>query len=339
MSQKIDPKNFVFFDQITGESRAWYWRGSDGQYEFYDGPGFHPGTGEPLVVADLASIATWKKYRETHAGTPCYVLTKDSVRYGTQLGIDAETGRQCRPFSAEMLVRLKEYEKGNRPKRIDASEPTFFDLRSGEPAIWYARGKNGGIELFSLMGFHPDTGDELLPVTKEVVASWKDQQAKPKRVPQKVDPKTFVFFDQITGEARAWYWRGPDGQYEFYDGPGFHPGTGDPLVVLTKDLVVKLQKDAADQDKKRADEEAAAKKNEEAAAKKRREELDKLTQSEQRCDLLAANPNDQNRVGEGVPFDALKLQAKDAVEACEIAVEAKPGGGAPPISTGEGFAI
>ncbi len=324
VSQKVDPETFVFFDQITGEPRAWHWRGSDGQYEFYDGPGFHPGTGEPLIVVDLATIAEWKKYREAHTGRPCYVLTKVSVRYGTQPGIDAETGRQCRPFSVEMLARLKEYEKGDRPKRIDISEPTFFDLRSGEPAIWYAKNKNGNIELFSLMGFHPDTGEELLPVTKEVVASWKDQQAKPKRVPQKVDPKTFIFFDQITGEPRAWYWRGSDGQYEFYDGPGFHPATGDPLAVLTKDLVVKLQKEAADQAKKQADAEAAAKKNEEAAANKRREELDKLTQSEQRCDLLAANPNDQNRVGEGVPYDALKLQAKDAVEACEIASKQDP---------------
>ena len=126
-----------------------------------------------------------------------------------------------------MLARLKEYEKGDRPKRIDASEPTFFDLRSGEPAIWYAKGKNGGIELFSLMGFHPDTGDELLPVTKEVVASWKDQQAKPKRVPQKVDPKTFVFFDQITGEARAWYWRGSTDNMNSMTVPAFIR-TGDP---------------------------------------------------------------------------------------------------------------
>jgi hypothetical protein len=64
---------------------------------------------------------------------------------------------------------------------------------------------------------------------------------------------------------------------------------------------------------------AASKRNEQEAANKRRGELDKLGQSEKRCDLLAANPNDQNRVGEGVPFDALKLQAKDAVEACEMA--------------------
>jgi hypothetical protein len=323
--ERINPgDDFPFFNPATGHPNAWYLKPKAGDYEFYNRPGFNPRTGEPLIVIDLATIAEWKKYREAHAGTPCYVLTRESVRYGTQPGIDTETGRQCRPFSAEMLERLKEFEKGNRPKRVDVSEPVFFDLRSGEPAIWYAKSKNGDIELFDLMGFHPDTGDELLPATKEVAASWKDQRAKPKRVPQRVDPKTFVFFDQITGEPRAWYWRGSDGQYEFYDGPGFHPGTGDPLAVLTKDLVVKLQKEAADQAKKQADAEAAAKKSEEGAANKRREELDKLTQSEQRCDLLAANPNDQNRVGEGVPYDALKLQVKEAVEACEVASKQDP---------------
>jgi TPR repeat protein len=64
---------------------------------------------------------------------------------------------------------------------------------------------------------------------------------------------------------------------------------------------------------------------EDEAAARRAEELKKLSESEQRCDLLAANPNDQNRVGEGVSFDVLKPQAKDAVEACEIAARQNPG--------------
>jgi tetratricopeptide (TPR) repeat protein len=40
--------------------------------------------------------------------------------------------------------------------------------------------------------------------------------------------------------------------------------------------------------------------------------------------LLAANPNDQNRVGEGVPFEALKPQVKEAIEACENAIRQNP---------------
>ena len=319
--QQIFPDDiFEFFDAVTGKPTAWYRREASGEFLFFNRPGFNPKTGEPLLVVDRDVLSEWNKYRLENRGTPCYVLTKDSVRYGTKPGIDVETGRQCRPYSPEMLVRLREYEKGNRPKRIEAANPTFFDLRSGEPAVWYAKGRAGNIELFSLMGFHPDTGEELLPVTKEIAMAWKDQQDKPKRVPQKVDPKTFVFFDQITGEPRVWYWRGLEGEYEFYDGPGYHPRTGDPLIMLTKDLVLKLQKEAADQAKRQTADDAAKA----ADAQRRADELQKLSQSEQRCDLLAANPNDQNRVGEGVPFDVLKSQAKDAVEACENAIKQNP---------------
>ena len=68
-----------------------------------------------------------------------------------------------------MLERLREYEKGNRPQKIQTADPTFFDLRTGEPIVWYYKDKNGVIELFNLMGFHPQSGDELSPVTKEIV--------------------------------------------------------------------------------------------------------------------------------------------------------------------------
>lgn len=319
--REIEPDDdFVFFDPVTGKPTAWYRREGSGAFVFFNRPGFNPKTGEALLVVDRDVLAAWRQHRRDNQGTPCYVLTKDSVRYDMKLGVDVATGRQCRPFSAELLVRLREYEKGNRPRRIEAANPTFFDLRSGEPAIWYAKGMTGNIELFTLMGFHPDTGEELLPVTREVVVTWKGQQDKPRRAPQKINPEKFVFFDPMNGESRAWYWRGTDGEYEFYDAPGFHPRTGDALTALTKDLVLKFQKEAAEQAKKQADADAATKRADDEAARKRAEELEKLSQSEKRCDLLAANPNDRHRVADGVPFDALKLQAKDAVEACETAI-------------------
>jgi hypothetical protein len=43
---------------------------------------------------------------------------------------------------------------------------------------------------------------------------------------------------------------------------------------------------------------------------------------ESNCDSLAANPNDQRRSGNGVPYDELGTHAADAVEACTKAVEA-----------------
>lgn len=313
--------NYAFFDPATGKPNAWYLKKDEGSLEFYDGPGFDGRTGEPLLQVSQATISEWKKYRAEHRGTPCYILTKDSVRYGNVPGIDPETGRQCRPYTPDMLERLREYERGNRPRKVETASPAFFDLRSGEPAVWFGKNRSGDIELFSLMGFHPDTGEELLPITNEVAAAWTAQQAKPKRAPQKVDPAKFVFFDPISGEPRAWYWHGPEGQWEFYDGPGFHPYTGDALQILTKDLVLKFQKQAAEIEKKRIEDAANATHAADTAAKNRIDQLQKLSQFEKQCDLLAANPNDQRRVGEGVSFDVLKTQAKEAVEACDLAVQ------------------
>ena len=206
-------------------------------------------------------LADWKKYRVEHQGTPCYLLTKKGlVRYGKRPGIDPNTGRQCRPYSPEMLVRLREYEQGNRPRRIDATNPVFL-ISDQETGCLVREGSTGNVESLSLMVLIPIPATNS-PITKEVAASWKDQQENPKRAPQNVDPKSYVFFDQITGAPRAWYWRGTEGDYEFYDGPGYHPRTGDPLVVLSKDLVLKLQKEAVDQAKRQADIDVATKRAE-----------------------------------------------------------------------------
>ena len=42
------------------------------------------------------------------------------------------------------------------------------------------------------------------------------------------------------------------------------------------------------------------------------------------CDQLAANPTDPRKASEGVSYEALKSQAKEAVEACTQAVQQFP---------------
>ena len=169
----------------------------------------------------------------------CYVLSREGqVTYGERPGIDPATGRLCRSVTPEMLERLKEYAKGKRPQQITDSNPTFFDPRTGEPIVWYYRSKDNKVEIFDLMGFQPDTGDELLPITKDVVDQWKTQFAQRTRhVPKLVDPEKYVFFDPLSGEALSWYWRDSNGSYEFYDSPGFQPQTGDKLLVATRQVV------------------------------------------------------------------------------------------------------
>ena len=40
-----------------------------------------------------------------------------------------------------------------------------------------------------------------------------------------------------------WYWRSDKGDYEFYDSAGFHPHTGEPLGVLTREIIGKREEE------------------------------------------------------------------------------------------------
>ena len=179
----VDPEKYVFFDPLGGDPLAWYWHSTDGSWKFYDGPGFQSQTGDQLKVATKDIVDAWKKDFASHKSAKCYVLSRDGkVTYGETPGVDSATGRQCRPVKPEMVERLRNYEAGKRPQRITDSNPIFFDLRSGEPIIWYYQSKDNTIEIFDLMGFEPNTGDELIPVSKDVVEQWKLQH--PKQLPR-----------------------------------------------------------------------------------------------------------------------------------------------------------
>jgi hypothetical protein len=104
--------------------------------------------------------------------------------------------------------------------------------------------KSGEIELFNLMGFNPLNGEELKPVTSDVVDQFKIQDAKRKeevarlsRPPRRIDPNEFPFFDSASGKPQVWYWHGQNGEYEFYDNQGFHPLTGEALKVIDKGVI------------------------------------------------------------------------------------------------------
>ena len=370
--------------------------------------------GHSLVLA----YGTKDKYFDRKGeAIKCYVLTRDGrVTYGEHPGIDAATGRECRALTAEILERLKEYEAGKRPQRITDSNPTFFDPRSSEPIVWYYRSKDNSIEIFDLMGFNPDTGEELLPITKEVGAEWKRQNAEERRCVPKIiaDPAKYVFFDPRTAAARAWYWLGANdryefydcpgfqpqtgdklevvtreviaqwkdkqsnptiatkppnkveitqgtvffdpvsgsprlwywrrdkGDYEFFDGPGFHPQNGQPLQSFSKDALTQYQAEIAEKTKQlkaeqdRLEAEQKAKKEADAKrqlelqqfadkeAKRRADEAQRQSEAARRCDELAANPNDARRVGDGVSYGTLKPQAAEAVDACSLAAQQNP---------------
>ena len=76
-----------------------------------------------------------------------------------------------------------------------------------------------------------------------------------RRAPNPIDITTYVIFDPNTGAARAWYWRGENVSYEFFDGPGFHPRNGEPLKLFTKEAMQIWEHDIR-AEKERLDKEA-----------------------------------------------------------------------------------
>lgn len=107
-----------------------------------------------LALLIMHSVLMWYGTRNSYfdrsgKAIKCYVLSREGqVTYGERPGIDPATGRLCRLITAEILERLKLYEKGKRPQQILISVPTFFDPRTGEPIVWYSLSKDNEIQAF-----------------------------------------------------------------------------------------------------------------------------------------------------------------------------------------------
>jgi len=285
----------------------------------------------------------------------CYILSRDGeVRYLERPGIDAVTGRLCREVTSETLERLQAYAKGKRPERIFKEKPEFFDPRTGEPIVWFWRSKSGAIELFNLMGFHPERGEELQPVSRDVVEAFKAQVAlqkqeeerreqeeeRKRRPPQRIDPDNFEFFDAVSGKPRAWYWRGEGGEYEFYDNQGFRPRTGEALKLFDAEAIATWERETARRKQEQLRREKEQRERSEREERKQQEALERQQREQEKdlerrqleaqagsqCDQLAANPNDPRKPSDvtGVHFDELKEHAAEAVKVCYSAMAVFP---------------
>ena len=269
----------------------------------------------------------------------CYVLTRDGIKILNHVGTDPDTGRECKLLTPQMTEKYNAYKDGRRPQMVTETDPAFFDPVSGEPIIWYAKSNGGRIELFDLMGFHPKTGEELKPVDRQIVDEWRGQSSKiVRRVPSHIDPDKFGFFDQVSGNAKVWFWVSDSGDYEFYDGRGFHPRTGEPFKIVTRDTIAAWRQtvESKRKDQERQAQETRDRLAQEAAAKQAAldaknladrlaaEEMQKEQQAGLDCDRLGANPTDAQRKAEGVTFDVLRSQADAAFNACQKATNQFP---------------
>jgi hypothetical protein len=302
-----------------------------------------------IVLLIGHSLIVWNGVRENNfkpdgRSARCYVVTRENIKILNRVGIDPSTGKECRPITPQVVEKVNEYKTGKRPKQISGDDPIFFDPISGEPVIWFAKTDTGRIQIFNLMGFDPKTGEELIPIDRATAQAWKAQnERKITRAPVEMsDPDKYGFFDPLTGAPKVWFWRSETDQYEFYDGPGFQPRTGDSLQSVSREVInawrQSMTKAAAAkrEEQERRDKEAKERSERETKERFDASERDRIAkqasadarQLEQQaaldCDRLAANPTDRNKTAEGVPFDMLKGQAELAFEACTKAGQQYP---------------
>jgi hypothetical protein len=170
----------------------------------------------------------------------------------------------------------------------------------------------------------------------------------PKRIP---DIANYDLFNTVTGEPQVWYWRSENGEYEFFDGEGFHPGSGiqlksfDAAAISKWRKEVELAKDYEKQELQRAQEQEQLKrdaeerrveqerslqesrKHQEEESQRQEEQRQKIAmEAAERCDQFAANPHDLRKSPNvvGVRFGDLKLNYESAVAACQSAREQFP---------------
>lgn len=127
------------------------------------------------------------------------------------------------------------------------------------------------------------------------------------------------FFDSTTGKPQVWYWRGVNGEYEFYDNQGFHK-EGDELKIIDKDVIDQWKQYVIAKKKEQQKRDQELRDNQERERLRqiqlqKDQEIDQQQQAERRqrdeqaqddrqqrqaqsgamCDQAAANPNDRQK--------------------------------------------
>ena len=102
-----------------------------------------------------------------------YALTPDGIVYSDQSGVDRVYGIKYKPVTPEIIRNHKLRETGDFTP-VDPQKAVWFNPITGDPQLWYYRHPEKSFDFFNKPGYHPTTGEELQPVSKEVYFAWKE---------------------------------------------------------------------------------------------------------------------------------------------------------------------
>jgi hypothetical protein len=116
-----------------------------------------------------------------------------------------------------------------------------INQKTGEPVKWYFIDLGGKIVLRDSPGFEGTLGVQRRPATAQIcrITQLQKQGIRPSVITD--DPRKVKYFDDITGQARVWYYKSLDGNIDLFDAEGVHPATGEPLKRMTKEVAAEAQ--------------------------------------------------------------------------------------------------
>lgn len=114
-----------------------------------------------------------------------YAETPEGRRYFDQPGFDPKYGLELRAVTPNIVQADYRQQQGLTPQRlqlVSLVETDLFDRVTGESRVWYHRAEDGRLELFNRDGRHPQDGQPLAPLTREVADDYERQQAAQQRL-------------------------------------------------------------------------------------------------------------------------------------------------------------
>jgi hypothetical protein len=101
-----------------------------------------------------------------------YARTDNGIVFYDRPGFDQTTGQALLPVTPEVVRELTQLREGPLAK-VDPAVVAWFNPYTGKPQLWYYRFPEGQTEFYNRPGMHPQTGEALSPVTKELFLSWR----------------------------------------------------------------------------------------------------------------------------------------------------------------------
>lgn len=128
------------------------------------------------IIFSICSLAlyygTGNVFFDRATGKPAkyYIKTLDGFKFSSSVDYDPMFGIEYKPITGDIIKEYYFWQKTGKLGNIPQVQPgKYFDMITGEPIVWYIERADKKIELFSLPGYDPLTGEILKPMTEEVV--------------------------------------------------------------------------------------------------------------------------------------------------------------------------